>query len=291
MHITCLVHNYAERNIIATSHKNDLCYNANGQESPFFVYKRAVEKMQPTIKAKASRKTKEDKILTLSVIIPCYNEAGTIEEILERVEAVGLAREIIIVDDGSTDGTRDILRDIEARGNPLIRIIFHERNQGKGAALVTGFQNATSDVLLIQDADLEYDPREYPILMKPLQEGIAVVVYGSRFLGGPRKAMNFWNMVANRGLTFITNILYNAILSDMETCYKVFRREIAQNMRIRARGFEFEPEFTAKVLKQGIRIYEVPISYNGREWNEGKKIKWTDAFIALWTLIKYRFVD
>lgn len=260
-------------------------------ENARFLSIRGLLKMQPTITTKASRKIQPSQPLTLSVIIPCYNEASTIEEILERVEAVGLAREIIVVDDGSTDGTRELLRQIEARGNPLIRIIFHEHNQGKGAALVTGFQNATSDVLLIQDADLEYDPREYPILLKPLQEGIAVVVYGSRFLGGPRKAMNFWNMVANRGLTFITNILYNAILSDMETCYKVFRREVAQNMRIRARGFEFEPEFTAKVLKQGIRIYEVPISYNGREWNEGKKIKWTDAFIALWTLLKYRFID
>jgi glycosyltransferase involved in cell wall biosynthesis len=229
--------------------------------------------------------------LTLSVIIPCFNEVASIEEVLNRVEAVGLANEIIIVDDGSTDGTHEVLARIEAQNRPNVRIIYHERNQGKGAAVVTGFKAATSDVFLIQDADFEYDPREYGMLLKPLEEGIAKVVYGSRFLGGPRKAMNFWNMVANRSLTFATNILYNAILSDMETCYKVFRAEVVQGMLIRSRRFDFEPEVTAKVLKQGIRIYEVPISYNGREWHEGKKIKWTDAPIALWTLIKYRFVN
>lgn len=229
--------------------------------------------------------------LTLTVVIPCYNEVNTIEEILQRVLDVGLANEVIIVDDGSTDGSRDILKDIEAQGLPGVRVFYHDRNQGKGAALVTGFGKATSDILLIQDADFEYDPREYPILIRPIQEGIAKVVYGSRFLGGPRKAMNFWNMVANKGLTLATNVLYNAILSDMETCYKVFRREVVEGMTIHARGFEFEPEFTAKVLKQGIRIYEVPISYNGREWEEGKKIKWYDAPLALWNLLKYRFVD
>jgi glycosyltransferase involved in cell wall biosynthesis len=229
--------------------------------------------------------------LTLSVIIPCYNEVHYIEEVLDRVEAVGVADEIIIVDDGSTDGTREILERLEAEERPNVRFFYHTHNQGKGAALVTGFAAATSDVFLIQDADFEYDPREYPVLMKPLEEGIAKVVYGSRFLGGPRKAMNFWNMVANRILTLATNILYNAILSDMETCYKVFRAEVVQGMNIRAKRFEFEPEITAKVLKQGIRIYEVPISYNGREWNEGKKISWTDGPIALWILLKYRFVD
>lgn len=229
--------------------------------------------------------------LTLSVIIPCYNEVHSIEEVLNRVEAVGIANEILIVDDGSTDGTREILQRIEAEQRPGVHIIYHDHNQGKGAAVITGFRAATSEVLLIQDADFEYDPREYPSLLKPLEEGIAAVVYGSRFLGGPRKAMNFWNMVANRSLTLATNVLYNAILSDMETCYKVFRADVVRNMNLRSRRFEFEPEVTAKVLKQRIRIYEVPISYNGREWDEGKKIKWTDAPIALWTLIKYRFVD
>ena len=231
------------------------------------------------------------KRVTLSVLIPCYNERDTIEPVLDRVEAVGLADEIIIVDDGSTDGTRDVLRQIEAQQRPHLRIVYHEQNAGKGAALVTAFKHATSDVFLIQDADYEYDPREYPMLLRPIEEGLSKVVYGSRFLGGPRKAMNFWNMVANKILTLTTNVLYNSILSDMETCYKVFRREVVADMVIHAKRFEFEPEFTAKVLKQGIRIYEVPISYNGREWTEGKKIKWTDAPIALWTLIKYRFVD
>lgn len=239
----------------------------------------------------SSRYRTENRKLTVTVVIPCYDEVDTIAEVLQRVESVGIADEIIIVDDGSTDGTRAVLATIEAEEHHHLRIVYHEHNQGKGAALKTGFSAAKSDVIIIQDADFEYDPREYPILLKPLEEGIATVVYGSRFLGGPRKAMNFWNMVANRSLTLVTNILYNAILSDMETCYKVFRREVAANMKIRARGFEFEPEFTAKVLKQGIRIYEVPISYNGREWDEGKKIKWTDAPIALWTLLKYRFVD
>lgn len=228
---------------------------------------------------------------TVSVIIPCYNEVHSVAEVLDRVQAVQIAHEIVIVDDGSVDGTRAVLAQIEAENRPGVRVFYHDVNKGKGAALVTGFGHATGDILLIQDADFEYDPREYAVLLKPLEEGIATVVYGSRFLGGPRKAMNFWNMVANKVLTLTTNILYNAIISDMETCYKVFRREVVAGMTIHARGFEFEPEFTAKVLKQGIRIYEVPISYNGREWSEGKKISWTDGPIAMWTLLKYRFVD
>lgn len=229
--------------------------------------------------------------LTLAVIIPCYNEVDNISEVLDRVMAVELADEIIIVDDGSTDGTRDVLHELQSKSIDNLRILYHEHNKGKGAALVTGFKAAESDILLIQDADFEYDPREYPILLKPIYEGITPIVYGSRFLGGPRKAMNFWNMIANKSLTLATNVLYNAILSDMETCYKVFKRELVKDMPIHAHGFDFEPEFTAKILKKGIRIYEVPISYNGREWDEGKKIKWTDAPIALWTLFKYRFTD
>ena len=232
------------------------------------------------------------KKLTLTVVIPCYNEEHFIETVIERVRAVNLADQIIIVDDGSTDKSREILHRLKQ--DPLnddLEVLYHDKNQGKGAALVTGFKAARCDVILIQDADEEYDPREYPILLKPLEEGIAKVVYGSRFLGGPRKAMNFWNMIANKLLTLATNVLYNAILSDMETCYKVFLREVVADMKINARGFEFEPEFTAKVLKKRIRIYEVPISYNGREWDEGKKIKWHDAPKALWTLIKYRFVN
>ncbi len=227
--------------------------------------------------------------IKLSVIIPCYNEKNTIAEIITRVRDVGLAHEIIVVDDGSTDGTRAILEGVP-KGDDL-RVILHDHNQGKGAAVRTGFKNATGDVFLIQDADLEYDPREYPVLLRPIEEGISNVVYGSRFLGGPRKAMFFWNMVANRTLTLVTNMLYNAILSDMETCYKVFRAEVIRDMPLRSRRFDFEPEVTAKVLKRGYRIYEVPISYNGREWDEGKKISWRDGVIALWTLLYYRFTD
>ena len=226
--------------------------------------------------------------LPLSVLIPCYNEAPTIEQLLQRVQATGLAREIIVVDDGSTDGTREILRRLETEGGKGLRIHYAERNQGKGAALRRAIALAEGEILLIQDADLEYDPRDYPILLRPLHEGIATVVYGSRFLGGPRKAMNFWNMVANKLLTLQTNLFFNAILSDMMTCYKVFRREVIADLPLNANGFEFEPEITAKILRQGIHIYEVPVSYNGRDWSDGKKIRWTDAFTVGWTLLRYR---
>jgi glycosyltransferase involved in cell wall biosynthesis len=202
--------------------------------------------------------------LKVSVIIPCYNEKTTVAEIVRRVRAVGLADEIIIVDDGSTDGTRDVLNQLET-GDDL-KIVLHTHNQGKGAAVRTGFKTATGDVFLIQDADLEYDPRDYQTLLQPLEEGISDVVYGSRFLGGPRKAMFFWNMVANHTLTLVTNVLYNAILSDMETCYKVFRAEIIRDIPLRARRFDFEPEVTAKILKRGHRIYEVPISSRFIQW-------------------------
>ena len=225
---------------------------------------------------------------SLSVVIPCYNEVNTVQDVVSRVLAETIVDELVIVDDGSTDGTRDALKSIEAENDSRVSVFYHERNRGKGAALVTGFRQTTCEVIIIQDADFEYDPREYALLLRPIQEGVATVVYGSRFLGGPRKAMNFWNMVANKCLTLITNILFNAILSDMETCYKCFRREVVDGMTINARGFEFEPEFTAKVLRQGIRIVEVPISYYGREYDEGKKIKWTDAPIAAWTLLRYR---
>jgi len=227
--------------------------------------------------------------MKLSVIIPVYNEAKTIQEIIRRVEATGLAEEIIAVDDGSTDGSRDLLREMEGAGK--VKVVYHERNQGKGKAVRTGIENAQGDLLIIQDADLEYDPREYPLLLKPVEEDIADVVYGSRFLGGGRRPVLFWNMVANKILTFVTNILYNNILTDMETCYKLFRRQVVQNMTLHSRGFDFEPEFTAKVLKSKVRIYEVPISFNPRDYAEGKKIRTKDAFIAMWTLIKYRFID
>ncbi len=227
--------------------------------------------------------------MNLSVLMPVYNEIKTIAEIVSRVKAVGVASEIVIVDDGSTDGTRDYLKTLE--GDPQVRVILHERNQGKGAAVRTAIAAATGDVMLIQDADLEYDPREYPGLLKPIEEGLADVVYGSRFLGAPHRAILFWNMVANKLLTFMTNILYNNILTDMETGYKVFRREVVQNMPLHARGFEFEPEFTAKILKSKVRVFEVPIAFNPREYSEGKKIKLSDAFVAVWTLLKYRFVN
>ena len=227
--------------------------------------------------------------MKLSVIIPVYNEVESIQVILERVQAQKLAHEIIVVDDGSKDGTRDVLAKLDGKNS--VRVILHEKNKGKGAAVRTGMAAALGDVLLIQDADLEYDPRDYPTLLKPLNEGIADVVYGSRFLGGSHRVAMFWHMVANRMLTFMTNILYNTILTDMETGYKVFRREILNGMVLHANSFDFEPEFTAKILKRHFRIFEVPITFNPRDYTEGKKIKLHDAFEAVWTLIKYRFVE
>ena len=227
--------------------------------------------------------------MKLSVIIPVYNEVENIEEILKRVKATKRAAEIIVVDDGSQDGTRDLLKKLDGKGR--VRVILREKNQGKGAAIRTGLDAATGDILLIQDADLEYDPRDYPALLQPLEEGIADVVYGSRFLGGPRRATMFWHMIANKMLTFMTNILYDTILSDMETGYKVFRREVVDGMKLRSKRFDFEPEFTAKALKRKYHIYEVPISFNPRDYSQGKKIGLKDAFEAVWTLLKYRFVD
>jgi len=227
--------------------------------------------------------------MNLSVVIPVYNEEKNVGEIIKRVQAVKLAKEIIVVDDGSKDGTREILRKLNGKKN--VRVILHERNQGKGAAVVAGLKATKGDIVLIQDADLEYDPRDYPILLRPIEEGVADVVYGSRFLGGSHRVTMFWHMVANRLLTFMTNILYNTILTDMETGYKVFRREVIEGMTIRAKRFDFEPEFTAKVLKRNHRIFEVAISFNPRSYSEGKKIKLKDAFEAVWTLLKYRVMD
>lgn len=227
--------------------------------------------------------------MKLSVVVPVYNEVANIREILKRIRATKLPSEIVVIDDGSTDGSREVLASLDGKDN--IRVILHETNQGKGAAVRTGIGAARGDVILIQDADLEYDPHDYPVLLKPLRDGVADVVYGSRFLGGPRRAVMFWHMIANQLLTFMTNILYNTILSDMETGYKVFRRDVLTGVKLRARRFEFEPEFTAKVLKRHYRIYEVPISFNPRDYSEGKKIKLQDAFIAVWTLLKYKFVE
>lgn len=229
--------------------------------------------------------------MKLSIIMPVYNEQETLHEILGQVRAVdlpGVEKEILVVDDGSTDGSPQILAR-EAEVGDLC-VFNHDENQGKGQAVRTAIEQATGDLVLIQDADLEYDPRDYPALIRPIAEGRVAVVYGSRFLG-PRKAMLFWHMLGNKLLTLTTNILYNTILSDMETCYKCFRADVIKDIPLRARRFDFEPEITAKVLKRGHRIFEVPISYYGREYHEGKKITWRDGPLAFWTLIKYRFVD
>lgn len=227
--------------------------------------------------------------MKLSVIIPVYNEVESIQTILKRVQGTKLAHEIIVVDDGSMDGTRNILKKLD--GKRGVRVILHEKNQGKGAAVRTGMSAAKGDVLLIQDADLEYDPRDYPELIKPIQEGLADVVYGSRFLGRAHRVTMFWHLMANKSLTLMTNILYDTILTDMETGYKVFKRQVIEGVTFHANSFDFEPEFTAKVLKRKNRIFEVPITFNPRDYTQGKKIKLHDAFEAVWTLIKYRFID
>jgi glycosyltransferase involved in cell wall biosynthesis len=227
--------------------------------------------------------------MKITVIIPAYDESKTIREIIRRVQATGLVHEILVVDDGSSDGTREILSELSGQGP--VRVITHERNLGKGAAVRTGIQAASGEVIIIQDADLEYDPRDYPALLRPIEEGLADVVFGSRFLGGARRPAMFWHMVANKLLTLVTNVLYNNILTDMETGYKVFCRDIVADMPLRSHGFEFEPEFTAKVLKRKVRLFEVPITFNPRNYEDGKKIQLRDAFVALWSLLKYRFVD
>ena len=227
--------------------------------------------------------------MKLSIVIPCYNEAKTIRLIVDRVRAAPVAdKEIIIVDDCSRDGTRDLLRTQIA---PLVsKIVYHETNQGKGAALRTGFASATGDVVIIQDADLEYDPQDYPRLLQPIIDGRADVVFGSRFQGGgPHRVVYFWHMVGNKLLTLLSNMATNLNVTDMETCYKLFRREILQKITIEEDRFGFEPEITAKVSKLDCVIYEVGISYYGRTYSEGKKIGWRDGFRALYAIAKYNF--
>ncbi len=228
--------------------------------------------------------------MIISIIIPVYNEEKTIREILHQVVAVKLPRvgkEIIIVDDCSTDGTREMLGKIN---QPGVKIFYHNRNLGKGAAVRTGLKQATGDYLIVQDADLEYDPQDIPKLLRPIQEGKAQVVYGSRFTGEHRN-MFFWHMLGNKFLSLATNLLFNSTLSDMEVCYKLFTKKALTGIKLEENRWGFDPEITAKILKKGIRIYEVPTSYAGREFSEGKKINWRDSFRILWVLMKYRFFN
>ena len=228
--------------------------------------------------------------MKLSVVIPVYNEKNTIEEILRRVQAAdaGLEKEIVVVDDGSTDGTRDILKKL---ASPGVRVPLHEKNMGKGAALHTGFAQADGEIVLVQDADLEYDPREYVKLLEPILDGRADAVFGSRFLGGPHRVLFFWHYVGNRILTTFSNMLTNLNLTDMETCYKVFKKDILQKIRLKSRRFGFEPEITVKLAKMKCRVFEVPISYSGRLYEEGKKIGWRDGVAALFHILRYKFFN
>jgi glycosyltransferase involved in cell wall biosynthesis len=244
----------------------------------------------------------------VSVVIPVYNEKSTIDEILRRVLDAEVRKEVIVVDDSSTDGSRQILENMAARqangdktappqdgGDAIelrdLRFFFQAPNQGKGAALRRGFAQATGEIILVQDADLEYDPRDYSKLLEPIVDGRADVVYGSRFLGGPQRVHYFWHYVANRVLTLLSDISTNLKLTDMETCYKVFRREVLEGIQLRSDRFGFEPEITAKIAKHKWRIYEVPITYAGRTYEEGKKITWKDGVQALWCIVRYKISD
>ena len=229
--------------------------------------------------------------MKLSIVIPVYNEEKTLEQLVSRVQAVELEKEIILVDDGSSDGSRRLMGELDAQ-NENVRTLFHQQNMGKGAALRTGFEHAQGEIVIVQDADLEYDPREYPKLIQPILEDRADVVYGSRFAGGQsHRVLYFWHSMGNHFLTLLSNMLTNINLTDMETCYKVFRREIIQSITIEEERFGFEPEITAKVSKvKDIRMYEVGISYSGRTYSEGKKIGWKDGVRAIWCILKYNLL-
>lgn len=224
--------------------------------------------------------------MKLSIVIPAFNEAATIQEIIRRVQQVEYEREIIVVDDGSTDGTREILEAIPASN---VKVFFHERNRGKGAALRTALAAVTGDVVVIQDADLEYDPKDYHVILQPIFDGRAEVVYGSRFLGGPHRVLFFWHYVGNKLVTLLSNMLTNLNLSDMETGYKVFLSSLLPRLELKSNRFGIEPELTARFSRLGCRIYEVPISYSGRGYEEGKKITWRDGLAALFHIIRFRF--
>ena len=226
--------------------------------------------------------------ILLSVVIPVYNEIMTIKEVIEKISLVDIPKEIIIVDDYSSDGTREILAGIKS---DQVKVFYLERNMGKGAAVRTALKHVTGDIVIIQDADLEYDPRDYPALMKPIVEGRADVVYGSRFLGGPHRVLFFWHYVGNKIITTFSNMLSNVNLTDMETGYKVFKREVVENLGLKSNRFGFEPEITMKLTKAKYRIYEVPISYWGRDYSEGKKITWKDGAAAMFHIIRFRFFD
>ena len=225
--------------------------------------------------------------MKLSIVIPVYNEKKTLSELVSRVEAVNLEKEIIIIDDASTDGTRDLLKKYE--GQERFKVIYQSKNAGKGSALRAGFEKAEGEIIIVQDGDLEYDPKEYPQLIKPILDGRADVVYGSRFLGGTHRVCFFWHYVGNKVLTTISNMCTNLCLTDMETGYKIFRREVLDAFTLKCNRFGFEPEFTSKVARHAFRIYEVPISYSGRGYEEGKKIDWKDGVAALWFIFRFRF--
>jgi glycosyltransferase involved in cell wall biosynthesis len=227
--------------------------------------------------------------MKLSVVIPVYNERATILELVRRVRSVPLPKEIIVVDDFSTDSTRDLLRSLPPSDD--LKIHLQPCNMGKGAALRRGFESVTGDIVVVQDADLEYDPAEYPVLIQPILDDRADVVYGSRFLGGPHRVLFFWHYVGNKALTTLSNMMTDLNLTDMETCYKVFRAELLAKIRLREDRFGFEPEFTAKIARAQARVYEVPISYSGRDYAQGKKIGWKDGVAAIFMILKYRFVD